>query len=88
MNTPITDALLPRWMSDLVCSPEDARAVLISDADGWRHVYPEDLGHLSAAAARAQLRTEAGHSAETPEEAANFAAVLREAGYTDDPIGS
>lgn len=88
MNTPITDTLLPRWMRDLHCSSETARAVLVSEADGWRHVYPEELGHLTAVAARAQLRTDAGLSAETLEDADNFAAVLREAGYTDEPIGS
>lgn len=41
-----------------------------TEADGWRQVHPGELGALTAAEARAQLREENGLPAETPAEAA------------------
>jgi hypothetical protein len=46
------------------------------EADGWRHVHPDELGALTATAARAQLRAENGLPAETAAEAAAAEVLL------------
>jgi hypothetical protein len=50
-------------------SESELRSIAYADADGWRCFYPASRGHLTAAQARAVMRSERGLPPETVAEA-------------------
>jgi hypothetical protein len=50
-------------------SESELRSIAYADADGWRCFYPASRGHLTAAQARAVIRSERGLPPETVAEA-------------------
>lgn len=56
------------------------------EANGYRRVHPDELGHLTAQQARALERSERGHPAETPEEDALYSSILVDAGVDEAPL--
>lgn len=83
------ETLFPTWAKELGVVEATAQPVLIAKADGWRHVYPDELGHLTATSARAQVRAENGiDHEETDEESASFAAILHEVVYLETALAS
>ena len=62
-------------------SESEERSLAFADADGWRCFYPASRGHLTAAEARAIMRSSRGLPEETPEEreAAEFLLAVESA---------
>ena len=57
-------------------SRDEKHSIEYADADGWRCFFPLTRGHLTAAEARAVMRSERGLPPESPAEAAAAEAVL------------
>jgi hypothetical protein len=78
--------LIEQWMSSCQISREVALTMLVEEANGYRRVHPEELGHLTAQQARALERSERGHPAETVEEEALYSSILADAGVDEAPF--
>lgn len=62
--------------ADTGVTAEQQELMDFQDADGWRQIHPDVVGHLSAADARNVWREERGLPPEGPAEAAAAEAVL------------